>query len=398
MLSPWLRRQIGISYALAAMHFAWFWVPIWVLFYRRYTDYAGVGILEALTMAVSSGAILPAGMLADRIGKRPTLILAGFVTAIGGGVTGIAGSVTAVGVGVVLLSLGGALYLSAMEAFQYDTLKTEGREDAYPRVLSVTTTIRMISCALSSIAGGWMYAIEPRLPFLGVGAVALAAGGLGFWLTEPAVDTEHTQLGSLGRQLAHGLGSLIRPGIWPLAAAIVAVGILLTADSSGFWDIQAVAYGLDSRALGILYTSVYVAMALVSSGFGRVSRRLGNLPILGVTAAGFAGALLISPVVGALGGSLFLIVRSACSVVFDLRTSVILNGVIPSRVRATTLSAVSAVRGIPYIVLAYFLGRTIDATGTAPVAMGMGLAMTVAAGMLILVLSVRPAPGAADAS
>lgn len=375
-------RSIYLTYAITICHFSWFWLPVWVLFYRRFTDFAGVGMLEALTAAVAGFGILPAGILSDRIGKRTTLFLAGLISAVGAIVTGFAINAIQVGIGVVILSAGGTLYMSSMEALQYDTLKSKGFEKYFPHVLSRSVLIRMVTCGVSSILGGYLYMLDPRFPFFAVGIATAIGMILSLWIREPIIDTQTIQISSIKHQLSLGLASLFHGSIRSATLVLLAIGILLTADSSGFWDIQAVQYGLGSRELGIVYTGVYAAMAGVSLLYTRIAKRKSLHGFLFQTSLGFGISTILSALVGGFFGSILLIVRSLFSILFDMRLSVFFNNHIPSRVRATTLSVISLIRGAPYILFAYTLGSMVDSIGASPIAFGLGSMMVVVALMV----------------
>lgn len=374
-----IQRSIYLTYAVTACHFCWFWLPIWVLFYRRFTDFAGVGILEALTAAVAGFGILPAGILSDRIGKRTTLFLAGVLSTIGAIITGFAPNVLWVGIGVVILSTGGTLYVSSMEALQYDTLKSRGFERYFPHVLSRSVLIRMVMCGFSSIVGGYLYVLDPRFPFFAVGIATAIGTVLSYWIKEPPIDTYTIRVTSIRHQLSLGLASIFHGSIWSATLILLVIGILLTADSSGFWDIQAVGYGLGSRDLGIVYTAVYVVMAAISLLYTRIAKKKMLHTFLFQTSLGFGISMIVSSFVGAFWGSVLLIVRSVFSVLFDMRLSVFFNNHIPSNVRSTTLSVISLIRGTPYILFAYTIGSMVDTVGAPPIAFGFGTIMVIVA-------------------
>lgn len=374
-----VRRSIYLTYAIAICHFSWFWLPIWVLFYRRFTDFAGVGILEALTAAVAGFGILPAGILSDRIGKQRTLFFAGVLSTIGAILTGFAATTIQVGIGVVVLSTGGTLYVSSMEALQYDTLKSKGFERYFPHVLSRSVLIRMVTCGLSSIIGGYLYTLDVRLPFFAVGISTAIGTVLSLWIREPPIDTQSIQILSLKHHLFLGLRSIFHGSLRSATLVLLAIGILLTADSSGFWDIQAVQYGLGGRELGILYTGVYATMAIVSLAYTKIAKRMSLGGFLFQTSLGFGISTLLSALVGGFFGSILLVVRSLFSILYDMRLSVFFNSHIPSRVRATTLSVISLIRGTPYILFAYTLGSMVDTVGAPPIALGLGSMMVLVA-------------------
>ena len=43
-----VHKNIAISYILTFCKNSWFWLGIWVFYYLRFTNYAGIGIIETL--------------------------------------------------------------------------------------------------------------------------------------------------------------------------------------------------------------------------------------------------------------------------------------------------------------------------------------------------------------
>ncbi|MCA9369104.1 MAG: hypothetical protein H6773_00375 [Pseudomonadales bacterium] len=55
---------------MTTLDHAWFWIAIWALFYLRFTDCAGFGLLE-FTMIISFVITeIPTGAIADLFGKK----------------------------------------------------------------------------------------------------------------------------------------------------------------------------------------------------------------------------------------------------------------------------------------------------------------------------------------
>lgn len=77
------RRNVLLSYFLAFSKTTWFWLGVWVFYYLRFTNYAGIGILETILIVTITLAEIPTGAVADLFGKKRTLILAFFLEAIG---------------------------------------------------------------------------------------------------------------------------------------------------------------------------------------------------------------------------------------------------------------------------------------------------------------------------
>lgn len=70
-----LQRNITVVYILTALSNAWFWIAIWVYFYLRVTDYAGIGLLETIMILTYFLGEIPTGAIADLLGKKKTMII-----------------------------------------------------------------------------------------------------------------------------------------------------------------------------------------------------------------------------------------------------------------------------------------------------------------------------------
>lgn len=68
--------NITLAYGLSAVNGTRFGLGIWVLYYLRFTNYAGIGLIESLMMLTFFVAEIPSGALADLIGRKRTLQLA----------------------------------------------------------------------------------------------------------------------------------------------------------------------------------------------------------------------------------------------------------------------------------------------------------------------------------
>jgi len=63
-------RNITIAYTLSFLWKCWFWLGIWVFYYLRFTDYAGIGFLEAVMITTATIGEIPTGAIADILGKK----------------------------------------------------------------------------------------------------------------------------------------------------------------------------------------------------------------------------------------------------------------------------------------------------------------------------------------
>src|SRR3989344_1850334 len=121
-------RNIRIAYLLAAMKNSWFWLGIWIFYYLRFTNYAGIGLIETILIVTLTLMEIPTGAIADLLGKKKTLILAFLFELIGGLMMAIAPNFSVLAGSVFVMCVGGALYSGTLEALVYDSLKQEGNQ------------------------------------------------------------------------------------------------------------------------------------------------------------------------------------------------------------------------------------------------------------------------------
>lgn len=77
-----MERNIKIAYIVATFRNAWFWLGVWILFYLSITNYSGIGIVESTLFFTAIILEVPTGALADILGKRKTIIISFFLSAI----------------------------------------------------------------------------------------------------------------------------------------------------------------------------------------------------------------------------------------------------------------------------------------------------------------------------
>jgi MFS family permease len=196
--------------ALAVLGFTPFMLPVIVLFWQD----CGLAMLQIFwlqTFFAIAVVLLevPTGMVADRLGKRTSLLLGMLIVFCG--VVGYALSRTFVAFLVVeiVLALGLAFYSGADTALLYDTLKVLGRDDEFKRIEGEATALRMLSFAVCNLAGGvigdwslvgaiWASALGPFLAFFVV---------MGFVEVQPRDAQESL------RDALRGYGELLRQAL-----------------------------------------------------------------------------------------------------------------------------------------------------------------------------------------
>ena len=367
-------KNVRIAYVLSLLWRSWFWLGIWVFYYLRFTDYAGIGFLEAVMITTSSLGEIPTGAIADIVGKKKAVILAFVLGAAGNTLMAFAPNYAVLIISIMTMTIGGAFYSGSLEALVYDSLIEEKNTEIYHKVVGRMTTMQNVGMAIAGITGGYLYQVNVSLPFILVAAAYIVGIFFSFGLTEPNIDSEKYSWKKFLSQNKEGFAQLFSTKkIAFLSLLFLVPSSFMIATENVINDATAVQLGFTSVGLGIFATVMYLFGIVASehsswivNKFKSQSIYIGMLTIYLVT-------LLIMPRVSLIVGAVLLLVRYGAATVFGNYESVRINGVIDSRYRATTLSTFSLIKNIPYIFAATFIGMAMNIYGANTFSMYFGI-------------------------
>ena len=306
------KRNIQLSYILAFSKTTWFWLGIWIFYYLRFTNYAGIGIIETVLIVTMTLAEIPTGAIADLFGKKKTLILAFLLETIGAFMMASAPNFQILVLSVFVMCIGGAFYSGTIDALVFDTLKEDGSENTYDKKISNINTISLIAPAVCGVIGGFMYKISPTLPFY-ANAVGYLLGLIAsLFLIEPHVDTEKFTFSSFLKQGRQGLRELFKSvDIKKQTILLLSIGFFVVISSEMIDSFLGFEFGFNEVQLGILWSVIFVISALASQ-LTPILRKIlkGNRPIIGIGIL-MAITFIISPIAGLVIGGISLALRSS---------------------------------------------------------------------------------------
>lgn len=363
---------------------------------------------------------LPAGVLADRIGRRPLVIAAA--------VSMVAEMVL---LGVAPRRGGSALFLCCLanrllsgaaegmasgadEALVFDSLAERGREKEWPLVLDQVMRWQSLGFVVAMLVGAAVY--DPgfmgrvtghhfdqgttlRFPIYLNLLSALATLAVALGLREPSRREAGAAPADGGPGRGSALAHLLAAGSWiartPLALFAIVAGVTLDSVvrlfmtfSSSYYrliDLPAASYGLIGAALGGLGLAVSpLARRLVMRGGAA-----GNFLLLaGVTLVGLGGVALRWPG----WGVIFVVPLGMAMSAVAYLVSYYLNSAVDSRLRATVLSfkglAFNLGYGMVSLVFAGALRALRDGSGSAEETFGRTLTwLPVWLGLTLVVLA-----------
>lgn len=398
---------VGRYYTYRATVSAGFYLPVSVVYLRaNEVSLAGIGTVQAVFLFTLVASEVPTGYVGDRLGRRAGLALGNLLTA-----TVMAGFVLAesvVGFGFVFALWGFAWTFRSgtASAWLYELLATVGRRDEYTRVDGRSRGLLASTSAVAALGGAALYGVDPRLPFLANGVLALS--GLPVLATLPqtaggdSTDPEAVESDaddSFGVASAVGVlrDELARADLrWLVVyAALFNVAFSL---SRVFEQPAMRAVGVPVAGLGVFYAAVKLVSAGSSTLAGRAEATFGRRGVL----------FGLAPVYGLVYGLAALVPVAIVPALFLSRgvtslTRPVRNGYLNDRIddvgRATVLSGVSMALSLASGVANVVGGRLAERFGTVPFLVATTVALAVLGVALWIVTNpVRAAVEAAPAA
>lgn len=349
--------NVVIAYVLSFLWRSWFWLGIWIFYYLKYTDYAGIGFLEAVMITTATIGEIPTGAIADIVGKKKAVIAAFIISGLGNLVMAFAPTYIVLLGSIIMMTLGGCFYSGSLEALVYDGLKQDGNDKIFNKVVARMNTMQNLGMAISGVVGGYLYTINNSLPFMMV-AIFYMIGAIGAtWLVEPKIDTAKYSWRRFVAQNKAGFGQLFtNVEIRIIVIALLIPSAFMVATENVLSDATAVELGLNSLQLGMYASVLFMVGVVFSESTEKILKIFKSKTIYLILISLYIITLVLMPVAGIIAGIALLFARYAVQTVYDNFTSVRLNAVIESKYRATTLSTYSLIRNIPYVIFATGIG------------------------------------------
>ena len=259
----------------AASSFA-LWIPFWALWIRGNLssdfEFTLVDVAFWVGLLVFQ---LPVGVLADRYGRKRTIVLSElFRTA---GILGYGLGTTFWGyVGANVVWSLGAAFSVGTSAYLYETLLEARQEAEFPRYIGRNTMIQLLSNAAGAFVGGlFVQAVHDiRLTLFVGSALNLAAVVVALTFIEPQVErmTEPT----FARQLVQGLRVVRRrEGVGLLIGLEVFLGVTLYVMAI-YRPLYLAHLGLSDAVIAVSISGFLLVAALWSAFAGEIARVLGE--------------------------------------------------------------------------------------------------------------------------
>ncbi|OGY79406.1 MAG: hypothetical protein A3B74_01025 [Candidatus Kerfeldbacteria bacterium RIFCSPHIGHO2_02_FULL_42_14] len=381
--------NIQIFYLLAFLQGLLFSQGIWQLYYLRFTDYSGIGLLEAVLLFTALITEIPTGALGDVIGRRRMMIVSTLLVFASSIFLTFAPSIFYLLVSMVFYGLGLTFASGSREAFIYDFLKMRHAEEKYDAVLAKANTLSLIAVAVGTLLGGFFYHLWFRLPFLAEASVAFLTVFIALAFIEP--KRAHMQFAFVhyAKQNLQGFVQLLSN----FQVARLTIYIVITTAIFYVFQVllnqaQAMQYGFNEVFMGILASTISVLAAFFSY-LTLWFKRFGYVRVIVVLPLIISLLLIVSPYIGIAFGGVFIILRTTLRAPFDNIASVLVNSELDSQHRATALSTLYWLIEAPYIVIFLVAGKAIANTSSHVVALFIGILLFVTIIVFSLSLLIR---------
>ena len=154
---------------------------------------------------------IPSGALADLIGRKKTIILGSILHTISIIVFSISDSPKEIWLANIIWMIGYSMQSGADVALLYDSLKEDGRETEYSKIIGGNLANRLLVITFSCLIAGWMFKVNPRLPLFLSTPTVLISTFLAFYFTEP-LKTEKYNIKKQFEIMKAGLKIVLKNG------------------------------------------------------------------------------------------------------------------------------------------------------------------------------------------
>ncbi|MCP4567277.1 MAG: MFS transporter [FCB group bacterium] len=368
-------RNINGYYAFHFFFNLIFWLPIYAIFFlTKNLDFASILILFALSKTSQTLLEIPSGVLADRWGRRPVLMLGSFLHSAGYLCIAFGADMYWYLGGMILHGAGYAFVSGTDSALLYDSLAAAGREEEFKQIEGRAYMYNLSAAGAGGLVGGILATQDLILPYIASAISAFLACLVIATCLEPP---RHKRGVTFSRFL--GSAAEVIKGNRSIRAAILfsalTFGLLLVCHKFSQPYLQRAE--IDIEYFGVIYF-VWLIFAALSSNFSNaIEQRIGyrfyflSLPILTGAVVVYLGLYQNWG-----GAALVLLYQFVWG---SLRPQInhIINRETASSMRATILSTAGFGSSIVYIIFGPLFGLAADQFDFTVALLYLGIAILV---------------------
>ncbi len=349
------------------------WWPIWVIYLIEERGLS-LGQVTLIDVPFWTSIILlqiPAAAIADRWGRKPTLIAAAAAMAAAVTFFGLATDFWLILGSYLIWGVSFALLSGTESAFIYDSLKAVGRESEYARIYGRGWAVATVGGLTGTLLGAPI-ADATSLPFPIVlsGGLAFFAVVAAFMFKEPLVRDEEKVHPSYGQIIREAVGIVRRrPAV---RYGIMYFGLITVGHIGPIFFFQPflLEHDVDLGQVGIWQTPMRLAAVAAALLAHRLISGLGERRTFYGMAVALVAAYALLATWDSVYAQVAFPVLSATVVLSQPTVTNLLNRMVESDQRATVISLTSLVRSMVLIPSAPLLGALADESLRAAFAAG----------------------------
>lgn len=383
---PWPPGDFAVNlprfYAFQFLTNLQLWLPIWVLYLRdlRGLSLAQIAAMEALFWLVIVAAEMPTGAIADRWGRKLSLLLGAASNALAVLIFGVATGYALLLLSYLVWGISMTLTSGANTAFVYDTLAALRREREFTKVWGRAQAWMMAAGLLASLAGAPLAgATNLAVPVQASVLSSVAAAAIGLSFREPPRLGPATRL-AYGKVLRMAAQHALRH---PPTRAMIAVTTVFGASTTATFILTQpylVDVGVPLALLGLVLAPVQLASLTGSLTAHRLAARMGERHAFYLVCMLYSLALLaLGAATSVWAIALLLALRWSGAARLPLASDAITRHA-PQELRATVASAASLAVGLGTALTQYPLGLLADRTSVRAVFLVLGAGTAVLGG------------------
>jgi MFS family permease len=355
--------KLAMAYFFATLYF---YIPVGTLYLQsKNLNYVQINSLWGIIVGTMFLTEVPAGIIADRLGRKRSINVALALQVLGEVVYIFADGYWPFALAAMIGGLGFAFGSGSLEALVYDSLKTTGREGEMTKAMGFISSAQRLANLLAFSVGGFLVVNLTQERFVLAIAITACAVAIGFLVTltlrEPQIEVEQTGGDSSLKLLVDGVKTLQSNKQFRRLVLLALATIPFSNYLSSLYQPRFVNVGVPPIWLGLgLALASGISIVVARYAYWLESRLGTNASLL--LAAGLPGVLyLVMAVVlhPALSVLAFCTLYGSISLKGPIFSGH-LNRHIESKNRATVLSLISMFSGIYEALMGLLIGRIGD--------------------------------------
>ena len=345
-----MARDLRLFYLFRLLATSYLWIPVLVLFPEsRGLSFNEVMLLSAIYSVVVILVEVPTGALADRIGRRQSMLFGALAMTLSGIIAYFSYGFAAFAVATVFAAVSMALCSGADSAYLFDLLHESGHGHEYPQREGTASAWHQIGMAFACLAGGLLGEIDLALPYLATAGVGLAAFAVALSMRperQPPEgdDTAGAELRVYLEHMGRSIGDVVRSRMLAWVIAYSAIVFVLVRSGEYRYQPYLDSRGFSVSEIGFTFAGLSLVASFTAHRVDSVRRFLGEgVLVYGLLIMLSCSFLLLEPLQGEFAPLAMLAVGAVAIGLYSPLSKTMLNRQITDSSRRATILSVESI-------------------------------------------------------